>query len=175
MHRAKPEPLWEKSLDKHSKAELIRLQDFQVAEDFSHGICPTGKRLYRNGNIGGRRAVKLTGAQRDCENCPLRAQGLHHPRSSKVRQVAIFVVTHVQIEEAATERMKRKTDTDKGREMITRWFATIESTAVRKAWARQAHANYHYQKDYRDSQSSTHRLCSYHSQLSWRVKPCLRQ
>jgi hypothetical protein len=100
-----------------------------VAEDFSHCICPAGKRLYRNGNncnIGGRRAVKFTGAQRDCENCPLRAQCLRHPQRSKVRQVAIFVGTHVQSEETATERMKRKTDTDKGREMITRRFATVE-------------------------------------------------
>lgn len=114
-----------------------------MAGNFSYGICPAGKRLYRNGNIGGRRLVKFTRAQRNCEICPLRAQGLHHPRSSKVRQVAIFVATHAQIEKTATERMKRKTDTDKGREMITRRFATIEPAAVRKAWARQANANYH--------------------------------
>ena len=112
---------------------LIRPQDFQVAGNFSHGICPAGKRLYRNGNIGGRRLVNFTCAHRDCENCPLRAQGLHHRRSSTARQVAIFVVTHAQIEVTATERMKGKTDTDKGREMITRRFATIEPAAVRKA------------------------------------------
>jgi transposase len=121
--------LWDKSPDKHGKPKRFRPQDFQVAEDFSHCICPAGKRLYRNGNncnIGGRRAVKFTGAQRDCETCPLRAQCLRHPQRSKVRQVAIFVGTHAQSEETAIERMKRKTDSDKGREMITRRFATVE-------------------------------------------------
>ena len=120
-------PLWDKSPEKHGKAKLFRPQDFQVADDFFHFICPAGKWLYRDGNnrnIGRRRAVKF-GAQRDCENCPLRAQCLRHPHRSKFKQVAIFVGTHAQSEETATERMKRKTDTDKGREMITRRFATV--------------------------------------------------
>jgi transposase len=128
-HRGKPDALWDKSPDKHGKAKLFRPQDFQVAEDFSHCICPAGERLYRNGtncNIGGRRAIKFTGTQRECEKCPLRAQCLRHPQRSKVRQVAIFVGTHAQSEETATDRMKQKTDSDKGREMITRRFATVE-------------------------------------------------
>jgi len=33
---------------------------------------------------------------------------------------------HAPDEETATDRMKRKTDSDKGREMITRRFATVE-------------------------------------------------
>lgn len=128
-HRGKPDALWDKSPDKHGKPKRFRPQDFQVAEDFSHCICPAGKRLYRNGtncNIGGRRAIKFTGTQRDCEICPLRAQCLRHPQRSKVRQVAIFMGKHAQAEETATDRMKQKTDSDKGREMITRRFATVE-------------------------------------------------
>jgi hypothetical protein len=128
-HRAKPDALWDKSSDKGGKAKLFLPQDFQVAEDFSHCTCPAGKRLYRNGtncNIGGRRAIKFTSAQRDCEKCPLPAQCLRHPQRSKVRQVAIFMGKHAQSEETATDRMKQKTDTDKGREMITRRFATVE-------------------------------------------------
>jgi transposase len=128
-HRGKPDALWDKSPDKHDKPKLFRPQDFRVAADFSHCTCPAGERLYRNGtncNIGGRRAVKFTSAKRDCANCPLRAQCLRHPQRSKVRQVAIFVGAHAQSEETATDRMKQKTDSDKGREMITRRFATVE-------------------------------------------------
>jgi hypothetical protein len=73
-HQAKPDALWDKR-PKADKAKRCAPGDFQVAEDLSHCICPAGKRLYRNGancNIGGRRAVKFTGAKRDCENCALR-------------------------------------------------------------------------------------------------------
>src|SRR3954452_18151829 len=83
QHKAKPDALWDKSEKAASKPRLFRPCDFQVAADFSHCICPAGKRLYRNGsncNIGGRKAIKFTGAQRDCGKCPLRAQCLRHPQ-----------------------------------------------------------------------------------------------
>ena len=128
-HRAKPDALWDKSEKPKDKPQLFQPREFKVAEDLSHCICPAGKRLYRNGsncNIGGRRAIKFTGAQRDCEKCPLRAQCLRRPQRSKVRQVAIFMGKHTKAEEKATERMRRKIDTEQGREMIARRFATVE-------------------------------------------------
>jgi hypothetical protein len=128
-HKAKPDALWDKSDKPAAKPKLFQPHEFRVAQDLSHCICPAGKRLYRNGancNIGGRRAIKFTGAQRDCENCPLRAQCLRHPQRTKVRQVAIFMGKHAKAPEKAAERMKRKIDTDKGREMIARRFATVE-------------------------------------------------
>ena len=128
QHKAKPDALWDKS-PKSNKPQRFRPGDFRVAEDFSHCICPAGKRLYRNGNncnIGGYRAVKFTSAKRDCEKCPLRAQCLRHPQRTKVRQVAIFTGKHAHAEETASERMRRKIDTEQGREMIGRRFATVE-------------------------------------------------
>jgi transposase len=128
QHKAKPEALWDKS-KKPVKPKRFRPRDFQVAEDLSHCICPAGKRLYRNGtncNIGGHRAIKFTGTRRDCEKCPLRAQCLRHPQRTSVRQVAIFVGKHADAEETASERMKLKIDTEHGREMIGRRFATVE-------------------------------------------------
>jgi transposase len=128
QHKAKPDALWDKH-PKPVKPKRLRACDFQVAEDLSHCICPAGKRLYRSGtncNIGGRRAVKFKGTQRDCEKCPLRAQCLRHPQRTKVRQVAIFMGKHTKAEETATDRMKRKIDTEQGRQMITRRFATVE-------------------------------------------------
>jgi transposase len=129
QHSAKPEALWDKSEKPAKKPELFRPCDFQVAPDQSHCICPAGKRLYRNGgncNIGGRQAIKFTGAQRDCKKCPKRAQCLRHPQRTMVRQVAIFLGKHAKAQEKASERMKRKIDTDEGREMIARRFATVE-------------------------------------------------
>ena len=128
-HTAKPEALWDKSDKPPEKPKLFQPCDFKVAPDQSHCICPAGKRLYRNGgncNIGGRKAIKFTGAQRDCQNCPKRAQCLRHPQRTMVRQVAIFLGKHEKAQEKATERMKRKIDTEKGREMMARRFATVE-------------------------------------------------
>lgn len=129
QHTAKPEALWDKSEKPPAKPKLFQPSDFNVAEDRSHCICPAGKRLYRNGgncNIGGRQAIKFSGAQRECGNCPKRAQCLRHPQRTPVRQVAIFVGKHAKAEEKAGERMKRKIDSDQGREMIARRFATVE-------------------------------------------------
>jgi transposase len=129
QHTAKPDALWDKSEKPAQKPKLFQPCHFKVAPDHSHCICPAGKRLYRNGancNIDGRRAIKFTGTQRDCKNCPLRAQCLRHPQRTIVRQVAIFLGKHAKAPEKATDRMKRKIDTDRGKEMIARRFATVE-------------------------------------------------
>jgi hypothetical protein len=128
-HRAKPDALWDKSKKDKAKAKLFGPGDFHVAKDFTHLTCPAGKRLYRNGancNIGGRKAIKFTGAKRDCQKCPLRAQCLRHPQRTIIRQVAIFAGKHASAKETAGDRMKRKIDSEGGREIITRRFATVE-------------------------------------------------
>jgi transposase len=129
QHTGKPDALWDKSNKPPKKPKLFQPADFKVAKDRSHCLCPAGKRLHRSGNncnIGGRRAIKFKGTQRDCEKCPLRAQCLRHPQRTSHRQVAIFLGKHAEAEEKATERMKRKIDTERGREMIARRFATVE-------------------------------------------------
>jgi hypothetical protein len=129
QHLAKPDALWDKSAKPPAKPKLFEPADFKVAEDHSHCTCPAGKRLYRNGgncNIRGKRAIKYSGTQRDCQHCPLRAQCLRKPDTTPVRQVAIFVGRHEKAQESASERMKRKIDTQLGREMIGRRFATVE-------------------------------------------------
>jgi transposase len=129
QHSAKPDALWDKSEKPADKPKLFQPRDFQVAADHSHCLCPAGKRLYRNGancNIGGQRAIKFTGAQRDCKNCPLRAQCLRHPQRTMVRQLAIFLGRHAKAQDKASERMKRKIDSERGRQMIARRFATVE-------------------------------------------------
>jgi transposase len=130
QHKAKPDALWDKR-PKHSKQQLFRPQEFQVAADLTHCICPAGKRLYRNGrhrNLNGFEAVKFTGTKRDCEKCPLRAQCLRHPQRTQVRQVAIFlrkVIIERQLEQLV-ERMKELIDSERGHALITQRFATVE-------------------------------------------------
>ena len=129
QHRAKRDALWDKSKKDKAKAKLFAPSDFKLAEDSSHLICPAGKRLYRNGgncNKQGLRAMQFSARKRDCEKCPLRAQCLRHPQRSKLRQVAIFLGKHASAKETASERMRRKIDSERGREMITRRFATVE-------------------------------------------------
>ena len=128
VHKDKKDPLWDKS-PKSDQPKLFGPQDFQPAEDLSHCICPAGKRLYRNGqhhDLNGLKAVKFTGAKRDCLTCPLRAQCLRKPDTTPVRQVAIFIGRTPDKPEKALERMKRRIDTERGRQMIGRRFATVE-------------------------------------------------
>ena len=127
-HKTKKDPLWDKTA-KSNKPQLFGPADFQPAEDLSHCICPAGKRLYRNGqhhDLNGFEAVKFTGAKRDCQSCPLRAQCLRKPDTTAVRQVAIFIGRTPGKPQKALERMKRKIDTEYGRQMIGRRFATVE-------------------------------------------------
>jgi len=127
-HTAKPEALWDKR-PKPNQPKQFRAEDFQVAKDLSHCLCPAGKRLYRSGtncNIGGHRAIKFKGTQRDCEKCPLRAQCLRHPQRTQIRQVAFFTGKHAKAPDTPADRMQRKIDTEQGKEMIARRFATVE-------------------------------------------------
>jgi transposase len=128
VHREKKDPLWDKSA-KPDKPKLFRPCDFTPAEDLSHCICPAGKRLYRNGrhrDLKGLEAVHFSGAKRDCVSCPLRAQCLRKPDKTAVRQVIIVVGRTPGKAEKAIERMKRKVDSEEGRELIARRFATVE-------------------------------------------------
>lgn len=129
-HKSKPDALWDKGKGAQP-AKLFQPKDFKVAADFSHCICPAGKRLYRNGrhhNLNGFEALKFTGAKRDCMRCPLRERCLRKPQSSAVRQVAIFlgkVMVEQQLEQAV-ERMKQLVDSERGHELIAQRFATVE-------------------------------------------------
>lgn len=127
-HRAKPDPLYDKSASKPGKRKLYRPADFQLAGDGRHCICPAGHTLYRNGGdctINGQRAMKFTGAQRDCLACAQRAQCLRKPDVTKVRQVAFFLGKR-DCAETAVDRMKARIDSDIGKQMIAARFATVE-------------------------------------------------
>lgn len=127
QHQAKPDPLWDKR-PKEEKQVLFKPEDFRFDPAYKTCVCPAGKRLYGNGGhctINGFMAVKFQGAQQDCVPCALRVRCLRTPGKTKTRQVAFFLGRAPGFE-THTDRMKVKIDSDLGRQMITRRFATVE-------------------------------------------------
>ena len=127
IHTAKPDPLWNKAKTP-GKAQCFTPQDFQLAEDRTHCTCPAGKRLYGNGSnctFNGFAAIKFRGAKKDCLPCARRHECLRTPEKTKTRQVAFFQGKRPGYK-SFTDRMKTRIDSDTGRHMITRRFATVE-------------------------------------------------
>jgi transposase len=127
QHKEKADPLWDKR-PKEKKRKRFGPADFRLAADGSHCTCPAGKRLYSNGSnctFNGYAAIKFRGAERDCVPCTLRVQCLRTPEKTKTRQVAFFQGKREGYE-SHTDRMKAKIDTELGRQMIARRFATVE-------------------------------------------------
>jgi hypothetical protein len=130
-HKAKPDPLYDKSANKSTKADQPRLfkpKDFQFDPENKTCHCPAGKRLYGNGgncSINGYRAVKFQGAKQDCVPCELRRQCLRDANKTVTRQVSFFLGKTAGHENHG-EQMKAKVDSPLGKSMITRRFATVE-------------------------------------------------
>jgi transposase len=127
VHASKPDPLWNKA-GQTKKSGCFKSAEFRLAEDHSHCICPAGKRLYSNGSnctINGYVALKFSGAKQDCVPCERRQDCLRTPEKTQIRQVS-FLQGKRDVQENHVERMKKKIDSDVGREMITRRFATVE-------------------------------------------------
>lgn len=127
VHTSKPDPLWNKA-GQAKKSGCFKSAEFRLAEDHSHCICPAGKRLYSNGSnctINGYVALKFSGAKQDCVPCERRQDCLRTPEKTQTRQVS-FLQGKRDEQENHIEQMKKKIDSDVGREMITRRFATVE-------------------------------------------------
>jgi len=108
---------------------LFKTADFCFAEDFSHCICPAGKKLYRNGNnisIKNFRAHKFKGPKSACVPCHLRSQCLLHPERTEIRQVAYFLGRSEKGKNTFTEKMKRKIDSVAGRLIYSMRMGTVE-------------------------------------------------
>jgi len=128
LHKAKPDPLHDKRAQVKKPGGCFRVGDFQIDPVARTCVCPAGKSLYGNGancTIKGRLAMKFQGAKQDCGACALRAQCLRKPDKTPTRQVAYFFgkvdgpVSHC-------EQMRHRIDSDSGKRMITRRFATVE-------------------------------------------------
>jgi len=127
VHTSKPDPLWNKA--KHPRqSKCFKPADFHLADDHSHCVCPAGKQLYSNGSnctINGYAVMKFSGAKQDCVPCEQRNACLRTPEKTQTRQVAFFQGKR-DPKEDHLDKMKVKIDSDRGKEMITRRFATVE-------------------------------------------------
>lgn len=127
-HRAKPDPLHDKTHGKRKVLRLFRAQDFIVDAQNNCCICPAGHKLYSSGSrcrINGRMAHRYKGTQGACGGCALRAQCLRHPERTPIRQVAIFA-NGPGSGHAASELMKRAIDSARGRAIYSQRIATVE-------------------------------------------------
>jgi transposase len=135
-HRAKPDPLYDKSRPEEQSAEprLFQPSDFQYDPVARTCICPAGKSLYRKGKnlvVGNLIGEQFRGAKRDCVPCPLRARCLRHPEKTLTRQVMFFTGRIAQprkrkTRESHTARMKARIDTPEGRAHYAARFGVVE-------------------------------------------------
>ncbi|MFY9329580.1 MAG: IS1182 family transposase [Georgfuchsia sp.] len=127
-YKALPDPIYDKAHPKKA-ARHYRPKDFEYDAQAGICICPAGKQLYQNGSNcihNGLIAVKFQGAQRDCLPCEHREQCLRTPEKTKTRQVCFFRGKADPEEESATDKMKRAIDSERGRALYGRRFATVE-------------------------------------------------
>lgn len=104
-------------------------KDFQLADDRSHAICPAGKRLYKSGrhlDLQGLQTINFRAPIGACRACPLRSQCLRHPQRTQVRQVAFITGRVENRPEKYLDKMKRKIDSDIGREQYAKRLGIIE-------------------------------------------------
>jgi hypothetical protein len=127
-HKAKPDPLHDKTNTQGQPVRLFRPSDFIVDEQNNCCICPAGQRMYSSGNccnINGRIAHKFKGTKVSCGPCELRAQCLRHPAHTPVRQVAMFVKARSGAY-VATQLMRQAIDSPRGRGIYSQRIATVE-------------------------------------------------
>jgi transposase len=135
-HRAKPDPLYEKSRPDAPPNEprLFQPSDFQYDPAARTCVCPAGKALYRKGKhlvVGQLIGEQFRGAKRDCVPCPLRARCLRHPERTATRQVMFFTGRVARPQQAPprdtpTARMKLRIDTPEGRAQYAARFGIVE-------------------------------------------------
>lgn len=127
-HKAQPDPLYDKAHPKKA-AGHYRPKDFDYDADAGTCVCPAGKSLYQNGancNHNGHLVVKFQGALRDCVPCDQRDKCLRTPEKTRTRQVCFFRGKARTTPESYTDIMKRAIDSERGRALYGRRFATVE-------------------------------------------------
>jgi transposase len=127
-HKAKPDPLHDKTNTRAQPVRLFRPGDFIVDEQNNCCICPAGQKMYSSGsacNINGRVAHKFKGTKASCGACELRAQCLRHPQHTPVRQVAMFVKAKSGAH-LASQLMRQAIDSARGRGIYSQRIATVE-------------------------------------------------
>ena len=127
-HQAKGDPLHDKRGTRKAPRHY-RPADFHYDPAQGSCTCPAGKALYQNGancRHNGFIAVKFQGARRDCLPCGQRARCLRKPETTPTRQVCFFRGKLQTREPDVVQIMKDAIDSDLGRRLYGRRFATVE-------------------------------------------------
>jgi transposase len=129
-HRAKPDPLHDKSPVVSSRAlPVYHPSDFTYDAVARTCVCPAGKSLYRSGRAvvtKGYVADHFRGAKRDCRPCPHRTRCLQKPDTTATRQVAFFHGRAPDAPPTHSARMKSRIDTPAGRARYAARFGAVE-------------------------------------------------
>jgi len=127
-HRAKPDPLHDKSA-RPAEPRVFQPVDFPYDAEAHTCVCPAGPARRRAGRdvvTRGFVAERFRGDRPTCGPCPLRAQCLRTPERTPIRQVAFFWGKAAGTPETHTARMQRRLDTPAGRAQYGGRFATVE-------------------------------------------------
>ena len=127
--KAVPDPLYDKGGKKAKPSGRYRPKDFSYDPEAGTCVCPAGKHLYQNGANcihGAMIGTKFQGAQRDCVPCDHRARCLRTPDKTPTRQVMFFRGKADPTKVNYSEIMKRAIDSEQGRTLYGRRFATVE-------------------------------------------------
>ena len=133
-HRAKPEPLYDKSrpAEPAPTRQLYQPSDFQYDPLARTCVCPAGKSLYRKGKnlvVGNYVGEQFRGAKRDCVPCTHRSRCLRDPHKTQTRQVMFFSGRSARPPnrpETYSARMKARIDTPEGRSQYAARFGVVE-------------------------------------------------
>ncbi|MGH8701344.1 MAG: transposase, partial [Burkholderiales bacterium] len=131
-HRAKPDPLHDKSRPQPTAPRHYQPRDFTYDAEARTCVCPAGKSLYRKGRnlvIGNYIGDMFRGAKRDCVPCTHRARCLRDPTKTEARQVVFFhgrVAHPPNRPETASQRMKARIDRPENRERYAARFGVVE-------------------------------------------------
>jgi transposase len=109
-----------------NKSAVFGSDRFVIAQDQTHAICPSGKKLYRNGKdckIGSYTAIKFRAPASACKGCALRTQCLRKPDTTPSRQLAVLTR---KTDPTHTQRMRERIDSQEGRALYDQRFATVE-------------------------------------------------
>ena len=123
-----PDPLYDKA-HPAKKAKHYRPAAFAYGPAAGTCVCPAGKTLYQNGANcihNGCLGTKFQGALRDCVPCDRRRQCLRTPEKTKARQVVFFRGKADRATASYTDIMRRALDSERGRTLYGRRFATVE-------------------------------------------------
>jgi len=128
-HRAKPDPLYDKSPSASRALPVYQPSDFTYDAAARTCVCPAGKSLYRSGAAiatKGYVADRFRGAKRDCVPCAQRDRCLRTPETTATRQVAFFDGRAVDALPTHSARMKVRIDTPEGRARYGARFGAVE-------------------------------------------------